>query len=876
MFGPRFARGAALAALLSVAAVRSAADTIIDANSFVFYSVDPAQYLSANGFHMEVNYATGHQLIGTPTSSIFPACTVDREKADFTGGSILMGRTHEVRFKSTGSDPESIGWFTLTGTAGPRVIVSDRTKSIALDDTRITFTPDAVGGYDFTLTLGNRNDTALSGTVDVLVNHGYYEGFTLSDFDTLRTPVTILHTDYSLVPGQAMPPLSGHLDSTDEYVLISGTAKSPDLPMVPFAIGLTPITEPTSSYGANWYWKGGNASPMYDFDEKQDAWGALIGAAFRYTWCGPVALANSLAWYSDNGFPQLVPGQFRTGGKVDPLKLIPAIAAMANGGTPGLDGVTGNELFAMAAQWTNQYAPNKFNVHWVPGNDWLAIYNQLRQCQDVIVLLGFYGRDNYNHIVRNGGHFLTLAGAGNFANAAALAFSDPYFDSAAARLSAGRWNGPNGDPRVPGSNPANHNNTANYSHDLFNIMKDPLGNIGLPGYGLSTTLNPFFSQNAAPTSVIPPSQPGVFIDCVFAVSPLWPPIFSSPTVSNGRVFYGRDDGMLFGCNTDGTSVPGFPVNISAVIGQPAAIRSRPAVYYTLASPDPSIYLTTDTGFVVCLNMDGTPKWKVQPYPTVTTNTSTPAVTLDGFVYVGIECPCGARVLKLSALTGQTLVESPQLGSGRISSPALGNDRVFVGLTNGVVGNIVVLDMNLVPRNAAIAPGENVLAPPYTKGVDMYVGTKAGNVYAVNAFTSAPDARFGTNGEVVIGEPMSSSPFGDTNAWVPGGTVYLGTDMGRVLGLDAISGAITFSFFDGDPTSVVQGIVLDRTTGTLAFGAGDNFYEVPLGGGGAGAIVLPSGSANGGFFTTTPTFDAANGVFYIGHFDGACYQYPLMF
>jgi hypothetical protein len=34
-------------------------------------------------------------------------------------------------------------------------------------------------------------------------------------------------------------------------------------------------------------------SGMPDFDEKQDLWGPAPGV---YTWCGPVAVANSLWW----------------------------------------------------------------------------------------------------------------------------------------------------------------------------------------------------------------------------------------------------------------------------------------------------------------------------------------------------------------------------------------------------------------------------------------------------------------------------------------------------------------------------------------------------------------------------------------------------
>jgi len=129
-------------------------------------------------------------------------------------------------------------------------------------------------------------------------------------------------------------------------------------------------------------------------------------------------------------------------------------------------------------------------------------------------------------MIRTGGHYVTLAGCGP----TEIAFSDPYWDSHAAGFSAGRSNGPHGDPRVGPNDPLNHNNPANYSHDRWTTTVFP-GPLPPPGGDYIQVdeydaeyqdpfdgQNPGFYEEAPPPPPLPPGT-YTFIDWVISISP---------------------------------------------------------------------------------------------------------------------------------------------------------------------------------------------------------------------------------------------------------------------------------------------------------------------------------------------------------------------
>lgn len=354
-------------------------------------------------------------------------------------------------------------------------------------------------------------------------------------------------------------------------------------------------------------------------------------------------------------------------------------------------------------------------------------------------------------------------------------------------------------------------------------------------------------------------------------------VMSSPTTLGNSVFWGANDGFLYGTTTTGTVLDNFPIDIHALsqVGVPVQVASRPAIYFG-AGGTPNIYLTTNMGHVLSVSLEGTVNWVSRPDPTAQNVSSTPAVTDLGDLFVGISGANGARVWKLNSQTGNPVSVSPPLAPPftGISAPAVANNRVYVGLSNGYVGDIAVLDYNLTVRSSGIASGEHVVAPPYVEGQSMYVGTLAGNFYKVSSVTTNPDPTFGTGGRAHIGEPLSTSPFATGPISLSStNSLLVGTDLGHVM---RVQGTGFFDvFFDPGVLTQhqpVQGVVVvpGVSDSTVAFGSGALFFQVPLHNPTL-PYFTPDRGLPGGGFSTTPTFSALSNAFYEGNKDGYVYQ-----
>jgi len=280
------------------------------------------------------------------------------------------------------------------------------------------------------------------------------------------------------------------------------------------------------------FWKGGDTRPMYDIDQKQLSWGLVCPptGSFNYTWCGPVALANSIWWYDSYVAPGLIPAYLKPTGVADPVLLVEHLVNFFGYPDPDCEGMSCRELYDLAYLFYENNMPQEFYFHTLP-IDFDAICHELQRSQDVILLLGFYFSDGAV-MTRTGGHFVTLAGCGQPQGRTAIAFSDPYYDSNAIGMSPGRHNGPHGDWRMMPNDPANHNDPLNYSHDLYDVTLTPCpsnpetSTIMVEGYGQEMQ-EPFDGQNEGPPPDCPdirPLPPGyyTFVDCALAISPLLP------------------------------------------------------------------------------------------------------------------------------------------------------------------------------------------------------------------------------------------------------------------------------------------------------------------------------------------------------------------
>ena len=319
-----------------------------------------------------------------------------------------------------------------------------------------------------------------------------------------------------------------------------------------------------------------------DFSQKQDKWGKNPQAkdpndplndpkqpGWRWTWCGPVAVANSL-WWLDSQFETLLTpvGALPVKPPVvsDHFPLVSAYLAATDdhhaANVQPLVGHLGSLMLTDGAPWCawggtrveemaegikkyldekglgagNQNYKFSFEVGMTKDPDLLKdIAVQLRRCQDVILLLGFY-RLQEGFYTRVGGHFVTAAGVSE--KESLIAVSDPWLDTVAGD------NGPSGPGRfgIPHDpvehDPVQHNDADFVSHDVYGvgILSDkenylenyPWSDMGSSRIREQIEAN-FGGTNSPKQSVAPPDiQPiGQFltkIEYMIHVSPVGKPV----------------------------------------------------------------------------------------------------------------------------------------------------------------------------------------------------------------------------------------------------------------------------------------------------------------------------------------------------------------
>ena len=229
-----------------------------------------------------------------------------------------------------------------------------------------------------------------------------------------------------------------------------------------------------------------------DFDEKQDNWGPTPGL---YTWCSPVAAANSL-WWLDSEFENLtfyypvapptksdhfplVTTYNSTWDDHDPRNVDPLVRNLASlmntdGVHSGGDhvGTYWQDLEAgLNAYIAQQGLTRYFEVHHLEFADLGWVSNEILNCQDVVLCLEFYqftggswypltSNPNLEH-----GHSVTCAGV-NITTGMVL-ISDPYQDAYELGTAP---SGRSPVPDAPGYNSTAHNNATFVSQDAYTMV----------------------------------------------------------------------------------------------------------------------------------------------------------------------------------------------------------------------------------------------------------------------------------------------------------------------------------------------------------------------------------------------------------------------
>jgi hypothetical protein len=211
---------------------------VIDANSFKYVSTDPAKP-DADDFHLKLTHG---QFVDDPKTDKFPNLTnggKGANTADFGGNALKNNSTLEVKLKSNQKFPRPVGYFTVGG-----VRKSADTRSLDLKGNPVAVVPSG-SGFDVTLDLVNEFGENLTGSVSVYVNTGFATHFNLDDFDTLFGASLVLASSFVLPPDGGFFGIPVHLDSLDQYVLVTGVANAGDgLGDFAFSNAFSPVEVP--------------------------------------------------------------------------------------------------------------------------------------------------------------------------------------------------------------------------------------------------------------------------------------------------------------------------------------------------------------------------------------------------------------------------------------------------------------------------------------------------------------------------------------------------------------------------------------------------------------------------------------------------------
>jgi len=298
----------------------------------------------------------------------------------------------------------------------------------------------------------------------------------------------------------------------DKRKTIAAFLMAPLIAAVLFAISVLPVSASAPPDSVVWIQKP-NATDyapngVPDFDQKQNGWKnpwpPYVG---NWSWCGPVAVANSLWWwdsYIDGGkhnfttiedhFPLVQ--NYGPWDDHDPRNVAPLIQHLAR--LMKTDNKTCGTYVDDMQRGISLYLEEKgLNMSfeertWYCNYTWEDVAREFLKCEDIILLLGFYEKNETGQWNRIGGHYVTVAGIGN--DTAVLGgqpwvkLSDPCLDWAETMGWDGKYVRP---PHASHSgNPLLHNDAQYVSHDPYIVALGPgptgLPHIhfGLPGYPL--------------------------------------------------------------------------------------------------------------------------------------------------------------------------------------------------------------------------------------------------------------------------------------------------------------------------------------------------------------------------------------------------------
>lgn len=305
--------------------------------------------------------------------------------------------------------------------------------------------------------------------------------------------------------------------------------------------------------------------------------------------------------------------------------------------------------------------------------------------------------------------------------------------------------------------------------------------------------------------------------------------WSSPTVVDGTVFVGGDDGNIHAVDAttgdeqwvfetyswiessptvvDGTVFVGaendYVYALDAATGDER--WSRITGWYVTSSPtvvDDNVFVGSHNGYVYALDATtGDEQWAFETGSSVG---SSPTV-VGGTVFIGND---DGTVHALDAATGD-VQWAFDTGARVRSSPTVEEGTVFVGSYDD---NVYALTAASGNEQWAFETGERVRSSPTVVDGTVFVGSHDGNVYAMNTATGDEQWAFET------GSSVGSSPT------VVNGTVFVGSADESVYALDAATGNEQWAFETGSTVQSSPTVV----DGTVFIGNSESLYALDAG------------------------------------------------
>jgi|GEM_PF-229585 len=262
---------------------------------------------------------------------------------------------------------------------------------------------------------------------------------------------------------------------------------------------------------------------------------------------------------------------------------------------------------------------------------------------------------------------------------------------------------------------------------------------------------------------------------------------SSPAVSNGIVYIGSFDTFVYALSASTGKVLWYA-------GTGGIVNSSPSLY------NGTVYVGSDLGYVNAFDSaSGAFKWY---YDTGARINSSPAVS-GNVVYIGNN---NGGLYALSASTGEEIWKSQTQGC-IWSSPAVSDGNVYVGSNDN---HVYCFDSSTGNQIWSHITYGAVQSSPAVLNGKVYVGTDAGVVNALSGSTGFELWNFETS------DPKISSPA------ISNGTVYIGSTGGHLYALSSSTGDELWKFTSGKTDS--SPAILN---GTIYIGS-DNGYLYAIG------------------------------------------------